>query len=560
MKQFLGLIFILASFASLADVDQSQTKTPEDDKAKIAEYNQECQIIDTLLVRKTFKVTCNSNYNFFGPSSKGTAKSAAAGIKIAGYNLLHPGTSKALFKDFNLVAKIMNQYDVVSTLEILGTVGHDGAVNKAVLDFLRSSPKLVSDLQAQKTKLSDAAKVKEINTQIAKLNADTQKAYTMYRSPGYFKLLIALKRLDPSWSLILSPRGDSALQGSVEEMVGYFFRANAVTPASNPHCEEFRDEDAGTPFACIANFSDKFLKKDYTHNFARRPFMATFRAGSSKFTMISNHVVFTFSGDEEASKKLMKDIFGVENPSDLSTGINKSNFARFAEIKMTLEFMDTFRKRYKDQKILYVGDTNLTYNNTFWPEILKGYVGGTLLIDQPTTVSPTRYSSDGKETNGVANAYDHFILDKSVFSGCDNGEVYNYYKNDINKDILKKYGMRVSDSTPSLRIKGFLPADEGGVGGDVPPDDQPLPTKLDYPMSASAKDKMTKMVNSYSLQLKNMLTIKNNEVVADDFQVEDRISGFQRRVFVNQLTNAFYFRFYQEILSDHFPVSMTCKF
>lgn len=560
MKIFLSLLIILSSLAAHTELlDQSQTKTPEEDQAKITEYNQACQIIDQLIVRKAFKVECYSNYNLFGPSGKGITKSNGA-IKIAGYNLLHPGTSKALFKDYNLVAKIANQYDVVSSLEVLGTVGHDEVNNQAVVDFLRAGPKLLEDLKNLRAKQTDQAKIKEIDDKINKLNVDIQKAYSLYRAPGYLKLLMALKKLDPSWSLLLSPRGDSALQGSVEEMVGFFFRASVVTPEENPHCNEFKDENAGVPVACIVNLSKKFLEKDYTHYFARRPFMASFKTGTSKFTLISNHVVFTFAGDEEASKTLMKDVFGVETPAELGGGINMTNFARFAEVKITLSFMDKFRKRYNDQRIMFVADTNLTYNNIFWPEILKSYSGASLLIDQPTTISPTRYSGDGKETNGEANSYDHFILDKSVFPSCSSGEVYNYFNSDINKDIQRIYGMRISDASPSLKVKGFLPLDEGGTGGDVPPDDQPLPTKLDYPMSTAAKDKMTKMVNTYSQQLKSMLTVKKNEVVPDDYQLTERIEGFQRRVFVNQLTNAFYYRFYQEILSDHFPVSITCKF
>ena len=45
--------------------------------------------------------------------------------------------------------------------------------------------------------------------------------------------------------------------------------------------------------------------------------------------------------------------------------------------------------------------------------------------------------SNKKETNGLANDYDHFILDKSAFPGCDNGEVFNYYKGNKIKLSLK---------------------------------------------------------------------------------------------------------------------------
>ncbi|MGZ3786952.1 MAG: hypothetical protein ACXVLQ_00430 [Bacteriovorax sp.] len=558
--KILVALFLFMSLSASADMqlDEAQTKTPEDDKAKIEEYNQACQVIDALLVRKQFNVECHSNYQYFGPTSKAARSNGQ--LRIAGYNLLHPGTSKALFKDYSLVAKIMNQYDVVSGLEILGTVGHDEANNQAVLDFLRGSPKMVSDLKDQSSKITDSAKLKEIDDKLAKLAADTQKAYSLYRAPGYFKILTALKKLDPSWSLILSPRGDSALLGSVEEMVGFFFRASNVDPVSNPHCDEFKDENGGTPFACIINLTSNFMDKDYTHHFSRRPFMASFKSGSMKFTLVSMHVVFTFSGDEEASKKLMNDVFGVEAPADLKGGINSINFARFAEVKTTLSFMDRFRKKYNDNNIMFVSDTNLMPNNVFWPEVLKSFPGGSLLIEEPTTISPPRYSGDGKETDGVASSYDHFVLDKTVFPTCSNGEVYNYYKSDIESDIEKIYGIRNVENLGTLRVKNVLrPFDENEIGGDVPAEDTPLPTKLDYPLTASAQAKMGKMVDIYATQLKTMLTIKKNAVVEDDFQVPERIDGYKRRVFMNQLTNAFYYRFYQEILSDHFPVSITCR-
>lgn len=559
--KLVSLLLLFTSLSAFAEtaVTVPATKTPEDDRDKIVQYNQACQVIDALIVKKQFKVECFSNYQHYGPTSK-TAKSNGL-LRIAGYNLLHPGTSKSLFKDYSLIAKIMNKYDVVAGLEILGTVGHDRVNDESVLALLRGSSQMVTDLKALKAKTNNSAKIQEIDARIEKLVADTTKAYSLYRGPGYFKILMALKKLDPSWSLILSPRGDSALQGSVEEMVGFYYRASSVTPASNPHCSEYKDEDGGVPYACIINLGSKFMGKNHTQNFARRPFMGSFKSGSMKFSLVSMHVVFNFSGDEAAEKKLMTDVFGVETPGELGGGINGTNFARFAEVKLTLDFMNRFRKKYNDKNIMLVSDTNINANNTFWPEVLKSFPGGSVLIDEATTLSPPRYTSDGKATMGVANSYDHFIFDKTTFPGCDEGQVYNYYKSDIQSDIEKIYMIRNKEKLPTpLSLKSFGNNQELGIlDGDIPPDDEPLPTKLDYPMPAAGLTKMNKLVDIFSLQLRSMLTVKRNAVVEDDFQLEERIDGFKRRVFVNQLTNAFYYRFYQEILSDHFPVSINCK-
>ena len=71
---------------------------------------------------------------------------------------------------------------------------------------------------------------------------------------------------------------------------------------------------------------------------------------------------------------------------------------------------------------------------------------------------------------------------------------------------------------------------------------------------------MDKFVMNFDRYLKSLQTIKNNQIVADTFQLTERIDGLRRRVFLRQLTNPFYHRFMQEVLSDHFPVALTCEF
>lgn len=550
-----------------------ETKSLEDDASKIAQAQERCETIKMLIVEDEYKVNCFTNYNQYGPTSKSTHSSST--VKIANYNLLHPGTSKALFKDYALVAKIMNQYDIVSGLELLATVGRDEQNNRAVVAFLQDSPELLKKLQEQRAKLKDPAKIKEIDVKIVKLKSDTIKAYSLYRAPGYLRVLQELKKLDPSWALLLSPRGDSALAGSVEELVGFYYRASVATPVINPHCQEYAGEGAGLPVACFTNLTEDFMGRDLVQHFARRPFMASFKAGGSSFTLVSSHVVFTYSGDENAEKDLMKKTFGVENYKDLGTGINAANFARFAEVKNTLEFMDRYRKKYKDRKIMYLADMNLVSNNAFWPEILKAFPGGELLINEPTTLSPGRYSASKKETNGVANDYDHFVLSKEDFSNCDEGKVYNYYKENIYNDVESRYVIR--KEVVGLSNKGFgltqevesllglseletLNEESPILDGDIPPVDDPATIKLEYPLTPAGQSKMDKFSANFEKYLKGLETVKKDEVVADDFQIKERIEGLKRRVFLRQLTNPYYYRFMQEVLSDHFPVALTCKF
>ncbi len=565
MREFIFISALLLAFVAKADVapGEALTKSLEDDAEKIAEYRERCESIKTFIVRTDYKLECYTNYNHYGPTSK--IQRATGPLKIANYNLLHPGTSKALFKDYAMMAKIMNRYDVVSGLELLATVGRDEQNNRAVLSLIKESPEIEKKLIEQRSKLKDPAKIKEIDQKIAKLINDTKRAHDLYRGPGYLKVLQELKKLDKSWSLILSPRGDSALVGSVEELVGFYYRANAVTPVENPHCKEVADKGAGAPIACFITLTADFMGEDLIQHFARRPFMASFKTGSSVFTLVTSHMVFTYSGDEEAEKDLMMKTFGVESHKDLGTGINSANFARFAEVKNTLDFMNRYKKKYQDSKIMFLADTNLVSNNAFWPEVLKAYPGSELLIKEASTLSPGRYLANGKETNGVANDYDHFILDKKAFPGCDNGEVYNYYKEDIYKDIESRYVIRKEvvgfNNNKSFDFLSILKDEESPIlDGDIPPVDDPTTIKLEYPLTPAGQSKMDKSVANFGKYLKGLYTVKRNEVVEDDFQIEERLEGMKRRVYLRQLTNPYYYRFTQEILSDHFPVAITCKF
>lgn len=570
MRDFLLITSLIFSFGLTAG--ETHLKGQQDDATKIAQYKERCETIDTLIVKNAFKVGCFTNYNHYGPSS--LSSRTAGALKIANYNLLHPGTSKALFKDYGLVAKIMNQYDVVAGLELLATVGHDEASNKAVLEFIKSSPATVDKLRVQRSKLKDAKKIQEMTFKIDKIIQDTRDAYDLYRAPGYLRVLYELKKLDPSWGLLLTPRGDAAIEGSVEELSGFYYRASAVTPTVNPHCKEVAGDEAGTPFACFITLTEDFMGKDYLHHFSRRPFMASFKANKTTFTLVTSHMVYTYSGDEAAEKELFKDVFGSEDFK--APGLNSANFARYAEVKITLDFMNRYRNTYNDKKIMFLADTNLVSNNAFWPEVLKSFPGGELLIKEPTTLSPGRYLSNGKETNGVANDYDHFIVDKKEFSACNDGEVYNYYNESIYREIEKRYVIRkeiagISSKNFSyedintqkllgLAYSTMTEDDQPVLDGDIPPTDDPAPIKLEYPLTPAGQSKMDKFVANFGKQLLELKTVKKDGVVTDDFQIKERLEGMTRRVFLRQLTNPYYFRFTQELLSDHFPVALTCKF
>lgn len=566
MKLIILLSWLLSTSAW---TQENLTKSLEDDETKIAEAMERCRVLSALVVKKAFKLDCHSNYQHYGPTSK-SPKNATT-LKIANYNLLHPGTSKTMFKDYAIVAKIMNRYDIIAGLELLQTVGRDEQNNRAVLAYINSAPGEIALLEEQKNNLTNAGEIRVINQKITQIMTTAKRAESLYRAPGYFRILMELKKLDPSWSLLLSPRGDSALIGSVEEMAGFFYRADVTTPLINPHCKEYADDQSGQPFACFIDLTKEFMGKDLIQHFARRPFIASFKAGNSKISLVTSHVVFTYSGEEEDAKDLMKKSFGVENYKDLGQGINSVNFARFAEVKNTLDFMNRYKNKYKDDKIMMMADMNLVSNNQFWPQVLKAFPGSELFISEATTISPGRYLANGEETGGSANDYDHFIFNPQTFPGCSEGEVYNYFETPVYKEVESRYIIR--EEVVGFRNKNFLGLDQflpqydfeirnnqPILDGDIPPADDSTTIKLEYPLTPAGQSKMDKFVSNYTKQLNQIYTIKRNEIVKDDLLIQDKVDGLRRRVFLRQLTNAFYHRYMQEVISDHFPASINCKF
>ncbi|MBY0415622.1 MAG: hypothetical protein K2Q18_15720, partial [Bdellovibrionales bacterium] len=84
--------------------------------------------------------------------------------------------------------------------------------------------------------------------------------------------------------------------------------------------------------------------------------------------------------------------------------------------------------------------------------------------------------------------------------------------------------------------------------------------KLEYPLTPAGQSKMDRFVGNFEKYLRGLKTVKDGVVVADEFQIKERLDGLRRRVFLRQLTNPYYYRYMQEVLSDHFPAVLTCDF
>jgi hypothetical protein len=254
----------------------------------------------------------------------------------------------------------------------------------------------------------------------------------------------------------------------------------------------------------------------------------------------------------------MQAAFGADNHDGLGTGVNQSNFARWAEVKLTLEFMQRFERAYTKNKIIFMGDMNLEHSNAFWNTAIEStFPGGVVAIDTPTTVSQIRYRVSGVATNGLASNYDHFIFKPSNLPSClgqdgaPRAKVYNFYNESVGQEIRNKLYVRDLG-------KGLESIDEGSDADSEDDADCNVPFTIDYVLVRNAERIMNPYLSKYFREINALKTVRNNEVIAEDYRVELRVETLKQRVFLDQLSNRTYYRIYQELLSDHVPIYLTC--
>lgn len=524
-----------------------KAKTPELDHQKNREFRQKCERVRDFNVQGRFEVECFHNYHHYNAEAFEQRYSSFEAyshgeVRIGSFNLWHPGTSKSGFKDYRLVAQVVDQWDVVAAQELLPVVGEDLRHNEDVTDFLEKAPRLLRTLQRDLS-VSRGEQKRKLVKRIEKLESDLELAPKLYRGPGYLKLLKELRKRDPSWSLILAPRGEAAESFHVQELTGFYYRSSRVRPVVNKHCQEYPEKKRnGQPYACIPNFYEGFMGQNAAQAFSRRPFMASFQSAKFDFTLLSSHVIFTSPRDEEKMATIMKTAFQKPAYEDLGYGFNLQTYARFAEIKLTLDFMERYNQRYDDSNLIFAGDMNIESSNSFWPEILKSLDGGELFIEEMTSMSQIRFRSDDVPTLGLASNYDHFIFSPKLTPECDGekAQAFNFYTSWVADWIDEEYIIRRERFKSKAEALDFSAYDQ-------------------YELRPGAQGKIQKKVANYKELLKKRLAIRDDLIVWDDHRFEQRVQVYQNRIFFDQLEDRTYYRIFFELLSDHLPISMNCE-
>lgn len=542
---FWTTIFALVSFSVLSQVDTETRHNYRKECLEIAEY-----------IKHDYNVQCHYNYHHFNSSAYRKLYDRDQAIKdgkarIAGFNVLHPGMSKTRYKDYRKVAQIINEFDVVGVTELLPLISGDLKSNRRLMRFIKKAPKDIQKLRVKIKQENDAKKIKELAAKLESLERDLAEAAKVYRMPGYLKILHALHGLEDGkeWALLLSPRGEAAEETHVQELVGYFYRASKVKPKVSQYCREIRTAGRAYPVACIPNMGAELLGENKKDMFSRRPFMAEFISGRFSFTLLTSHVIYSSPSEEEKMKYILQKSFGVDHYKELGVGANAANYARFAEVKVTLDFMREIRSRFNQKDVILVGDLNLEYNNAFWDKVLPSFPGGKLYVKDKTTVSERRYNSDGTETFGVSSDYDHFIFDEQETDECKNqyGEVdakaYDFYSGKIAGVTKRAYRVRK----------------ERKVNGKYVVDGKKYErAERLYVTPYKTGDEGFKTVGTKKIKV-GARTLRVTGIIKDDKKMDKYVEGFYERVLDSQFHDDSYYRYFSEVISDHKPIYMDCS-
>lgn len=508
------LLMLACSFSVLAGEEEKAT----------------CRELRYFLENSVGDIDCLDQYHHYNAHAKSiyySSKKALSQkeVKIGSFNLYNLGSTRTEFKDNALVAKIVNRWDVVAVQELMPVIGRDLRHNEALTELYKSLKIKLADMTTNGASYSERKKLKD----------ELELLKSQYEVPGYIPLLKELQKVDPSWSLILAGTEEGTDTSTVFELAGYFYRASVVRPIKNEYCEKY--QGGSKSYACTPKFEKEFYGSNVAELFARRPFVGSFESANFDFTLVNTHIIHNAPSDETLRKKILKAAFGVEDHSEIGYGVSSRTFARFAEVKHIINFMEKYRKQFKEQDLILLGDFNIEADEEYWNILLKDAPGMEVHIKDKTSISLKRVLASGTETNGVKNNYDHFVYNSKVTQACspDNAKVFNFLENSFQKIIDNKYLIRSNQTYEDEETK-----------------------KTRYYLAGSANYTMNEIMGPFLNYIDGKYTVSRGKIVKR-FDREEKKKDLERKVFEPQLHDRSYYRHYREIISDHLPIYVNCS-
>lgn len=463
----------------------------------------ECRVAaKRYLFLSDYKIECDDNYILFEAKDIQTKKKSK--IEMAAFNILRTGTDQTLFKDYEYLAKMINQWDLVGVVEIM-PIPHSQLKYNSVIDDVRVQ------LMAHQENYNKTQYQKYLEL----LDAS-------YEKPGFIKILEALKRLDDTWSLILAPKPTGDNPASYE-LSGFYYRASVVENRPTAFCGDNR--------GCLLPVRSRVQKL-----ISRIPFTARFVAGDLDFNAVAVHMRYREPAPDCSEVKAGEDCLNLTNSekglvNDFSVVGNKKERYRFIELAIINDSMKESRSDF-----VIMGDFNLDYepkkrgsdSDAFWRLALNDDKQK-VLIEEKTSIS---------EKYGLSNPYDHFVIDSHENSS-----------------------LKLCD-TNSAKAFNFLIEPKQKVPSALKPMASFLKAR-----DKSNKSLLEKFIEDVKNKL-NLAQCGSNECETEtrfsNSEIDDLSDYYWRRVLIDSEkddgeVNHFPYRVHIELISDHLPIHMSCN-
>lgn len=446
--------------------------------------------------------------------SEETSYSSNSDVKVANLNSLKLGARP--YKNLTLMAKMFNQWDIVSVLEIMspGQSSPTQKLNRRLMTILKNSE----------------------NPEEIKKYAD------IFVLPAYLILLEELKKLDPSWSLTIGshPTGNYTNR----ETIGIYYRASKVENVDTPLCE-YEGK------SCYVNLE---TKNDNLHNrfveyVARGVFASEFKVGSKNMTVVAMHTRFgayrsSFLTDLRRYyfKKQFEDFEDEEDLIQIEDMLNsKFETSRYFEMSIVAgRIAEYIRQRSLDDKhknIMWLGDFNLPtqYESGddyayYWRLLFRSHWGlgdYQIFVDTPTTYGDS----------GLASSYDHFIFDPGRVDFCDaeTAHAYNFIDPEEEEsssdylEYLKDFHGKMNAISSKTELKDYF------------------------------LDSRPDSVTFFGMTLKDFIERKDedNKELFDREYLDKELTDYYEKFILNFQSGNY--SSLTEVMSDHLPIVMNCS-
>ncbi len=485
-----------------------------------------CRRLRIFLAGAVGEVECQTEYQiyskFVGNYDRQRVKKESKNVRIGAFNLFKPGATQTEYKDHQLVAEVINHWDVVAAIELTSNNGLSKRHNDAIVEYYTN-------------------RLTEIETTNSDLNSLTTRnelalIREQYDFPGYILLLKELQKLDSSWSLVLSGKQEGSENATVKELTGFYYRSSVVSLKKTNYCRDRYGRNG--KFGCLPVLDKKTFGRDVDGLFSRRPFISTFESGEFDFTLLATHVIHNTPSDEALQKKILKNVYGVEDYKDIGPGVTQLKYARFAEVRLMAEFVEYLRKSYYEQDYIILGDFNLESSNNYWETFFNDFSNLEIRIEGATSMAVGKSLSDGTITHGTKSNYDHFLFDPSETTNCQGdgaAKIFNFIEGDFSRLINRRYLVRSNAMYYSTTREKDM-----------------------YRLKAGGREKVESLVSNYVRSIENKMTVKSGQLVKR-FDIEESKQEFYDRVIDSQLFDKTYYSYLKEVMSDHLPIYMNCS-